>query len=606
MIKDFFTKTYSNLQTIKTGIIFLLKIEKTYIVLHLLSCSITPLLPYIGIFFMARIINELFTNRDIRVLNIYVFLAVLLTIIYVIVLNAINYIKQYRLNQFYKNEKMFFAEKTMSLDYEQLENYYVKVLFERIQLESQSGHNAYFLYTFFGKCLGNLVSVIVAILIIKDFYLVSQVGLFFSAIALLIVLGVIAINMMANYKTNLYMLNYYDECVDIGGRLNFYYNFFKDYKTGKDVRMNGIENYVLQIQRHYNDEHNNIVSKTKLRCLKFVILNRFITDLLSIIAYSTLAVICLRGYIPIGDVAKYVACILLLVNASSEVVLQFQSLIDNNKYLQNYLKYLEMPSIIKNGTLPIDLENINEIEFKNVSFKYPGSANYALYNFSFCFSSRHRYAVVGINGSGKTTMIKLMCRLYNPTSGIILLNGIDIQKYDYDQYIKLFGVVFQDFKLFSFSLSQNIAADISYDSKKLCEVLNKVGIFDWANNLPDGIHTPLYKDFEESGIEISIGESQKIAIARAVYKNSKFMIMDEPTSALDPVAESEIYTQLDRLVDNKTMIFISHRLSSCLFCDNIIVLHEGKLIQNGSHEMLVTKREGKYYELWKSQQQHYI
>lgn len=210
-----------------------------------------------------------------------------------------------------------------------------------------------------------------------------------------------------------------------------------------------------------------------------------------------------------------------------------------------------------------------------------------------------------MNGSGKTTMIKLLCRLYDPTEGFITLNSIDIKKYDYEEYLSLFSVVFQDFKLFSYTLGQNVAADIDYNSERAEECLVKSGFSERFFKLPKKLDTCLYKDFEEDGMEISGGEAQKNAIARALYKDALFIILDEPTAALDPIAEFEIYSKFNDIVGEKTAIYISHRLSSCRFCDDIAVFDEGKMIQRGSHDTLIMDVEGKYYELWDAQAQYY-
>ena len=214
-------------------------------------------------------------------------------------------------------------------------------------------------------------------------------------------------------------------------------------------------------------------------------------------------------------------------------------------------------------------------------------------------------AVVGMNGSGKTTMIKLLCRLYDPTEGEIMLNDIDIKKYDYDEYMSIFSVVFQDFKLLSFTLGQNVAASTEYDGVKTENCLNMAGFGDRLSDMQKGLETALYKDFEEDGVEISGGEAQKIAIARALYKDAPFIVLDEPTAALDPIAEYEIYSKFNEIVGNKTAIYISHRLSSCRFCNDIAVFHEGELIQRGSHDTLIADENGKYYELWNAQAQYY-
>ena len=213
---------------------------------------------------------------------------------------------------------------------------------------------------------------------------------------------------------------------------------------------------------------------------------------------------------------------------------------------------------------------------------------------------------MGTNGSGKTTLIKLLCRLYDPTEGEILLNGVDIRSFSEKEYLELLSIVFQDFKLFAFTLGENVAAAESYEKEKAREALIKVGFEDRLKRLEKGLETSLYRDFEEEGVEVSGGEAQKIAIARALYRNASMIILDEPTAALDPIAEQEIYEKFHTLVEGKTAVYISHRLSSCRFCDTILVIHEGKLVQKGSHDDLVRQTEGKYYELWNAQAQYYM
>lgn len=236
---------------------------------------------------------------------------------------------------------------------------------------------------------------------------------------------------------------------------------------------------------------------------------------------------------------------------------------------------------------------------------YPGSETDALKHLTFRFKLGTKLAVVGRNGSGKSTMIKLLCRLYDPTEGEILLNGINIQKYDYDEYMSLFSVVFQDFQLMSFTLGENVAASRSYDPAKVRRCLEQAGFGDQLSQLPNGLDTYLNQDFDQGGVTMSGGEAQKIALARALYKDAPFMILDEPTAALDPLAEYEVYTRFNDMVRNKTAVYISHRLPSCRFCDEIAVFHQGELVQYGSHPQLLADQNGQYYALWNAQAQYY-
>ncbi len=262
--------------------------------------------------------------------------------------------------------------------------------------------------------------------------------------------------------------------------------------------------------------------------------------------------------------------------------------------------FLDIPNRMYQGSLTVEKRSDRnyEVEFRNVSFRYPNTEQYALRNISLKFKVGERLALVGQNSSGKTTFIKLLCRLYDPTEGEILLNGIDIRKYNYHEYMNVFSVVFQDFKLLSLPVGQNIAAREVCDAQKAEDCCRKAGIRERVASMENGLDTFLYKDLSEEGVRISGGEEQKLAIARALYRDSAFLILDEPTAALDPMAEYEIYTRLNEIVEDKTAIYISHRLSSCRFCDEIIVFHEGHMVQQGSQEALLAQKEGKYSELW--------
>lgn len=279
----------------------------------------------------------------------------------------------------------------------------------------------------------------------------------------------------------------------------------------------------------------------------------------------------------------------------------------NTGYLDKTFEFLDIPNAMYQGSLTTEKRSDRryEVEFKDVSFKYPGSDIWALRHVNMKFKVGKRLAVVGENGSGKTTFIKLLCRLYDPQEGQILLNGIDIRKYRYDDYINIFSVVFQDFQLISQPLGNNVAGSMNYDRERVRKALLDAGFGDRLATMEKGLDTTLYKGVYEDGVDVSGGEAQKIAIARALYKDAPFIILDEPTAALDPIAEAEIYSKFDEIAGDKTAIYISHRLSSCKFCDEIAVFHEGAVIQQGTHAELVADENGKYYELWNAQAQYY-
>lgn len=279
----------------------------------------------------------------------------------------------------------------------------------------------------------------------------------------------------------------------------------------------------------------------------------------------------------------------------------------NADYLEKTFEFLDIPNSMYQGSLTTEkrADCRYEVEFKDVSFQYPGSDIWALRHVNMKFKIGKRLAIVGENGCGKTTFIKLLCRLYDPQEGQILLNGIDIRKYRYDDYMGIFSVVFQDFQLICQPLGANVAGGINYDSDRVKKALVDAGFGERLSHMEKGLDTMIYKNLSEDGVDVSGGEAQKIAIARALYKDAPFIILDEPTAALDPIAEAEIYSKFDQITGHKTAIYISHRLSSCKFCDEIAVFHQGRVIQQGTHESLVNERNGKYYELWNAQAQYY-
>lgn len=324
-------------------------------------------------------------------------------------------------------------------------------------------------------------------------------------------------------------------------------------------------------------------------------------------AYLTIAVLALLGTVSLGNVVKFAGCLKNLMSAIVSLIGNLGDLAVTARRHISTFEFLALENEMYAGKLPVEKRSDNQyqIEFHNVSFRYPGTKQYALKNFSMKLKIGEKLAIVGMNGSGKTTMIKLLCRLYDPQEGEILLNNVDIRKFKQEEYNRLFSIVFQDFKLFPFKLAENVAVSKQYDIQEVKNCLIGAGFEERLKELKYGIDSYLYKDYDEDGLEISGGEEQKIAIARAVYKEAPFILLDEPTAALDPLSEYEIYTNFDKIIGTKTAIYISHRLSSCRFCEKIAVFHKGELVQFGNHEELVKDTKGKYYEMWQAQAQYY-
>lgn len=328
--------------------------------------------------------------------------------------------------------------------------------------------------------------------------------------------------------------------------------------------------------------------------------------LVNMAVFLTVAAKAFLGVFGIGNFLLYRGTVTRFVNAVSNTLWELTLLRENNEALLLLYRFLDLPDEMYHGTLAVEKrDDIDyEIEFRNVSFRYPGTEDWVLRNVNMKFRIGDKLAIVGENGSGKTTFIKLLCRLYDPTEGVILLNGIDITRYRYEEYLTLFSVVFQDYRLFQFSLAANVAGAFDYDRDRVEKCLAQVGFGDRLAGLEKGIDTVMGRDYENDGIDLSGGEEQKVALARAVYKDAPFVILDEPTAALDPKAEAAVYENFQKIAEHKTAVFISHRLSSCRFCDDIIVFDKGRLVQQGGHEMLEAQ-EGKYRQLWNAQAQYY-
>lgn len=324
--------------------------------------------------------------------------------------------------------------------------------------------------------------------------------------------------------------------------------------------------------------------------------------------------VCIKawaGAFGIGLVAQYIGAMGELATGMRSALWILGEMKYNVPFLEETFLFLDTPNRMYTGTLTTEKRSDRnfEIEFRDVSFRYPGTEDWALRHVSFRFHIGERLAVVGQNGSGKTTMIKLLCRLYDPDEGEILLNGIDIRKYKYDDYRALFAPVYQDFHLYDLPIGENVATvskgHPDYDENLIRSCLEKVGFGDRLASLPKGIDTGVGHSLDKDGIKLSGGEAQKIAIARALYPNRTFLILDEPTAALDPITEYEIYTRLNDIVEDRTAVFISHRLSSCRFSDRVLVFDRGMLVQSGTHSELVNDASGKYHALWHAQAQYY-
>lgn len=605
------------------GYKFWYKIDKNIIIYKILYAICGIVSPYTTVYISALLITGIAEGKELKKLFSYALAIVGINLI----MSFLNRICLRKINAsqnfIWEKKEIFFNSVNMSMQYEHLENPETHLKRDRIfEAAAANGFGTFMLLWHIEQFVRGIFSVIISISLSISLFTLKAPGIYSGIWALInsplsavIVIAMIILNIYINILTVTRQSDFlYKEIEELqhDNRIFKYYDrMIENYNAAAEIRIfdekSLIEKSWLNIYVHPKYMTNIIKYYRKTGRLRVLT-----TFLMNITLYLFIGAKAYMGAFGIGNFVLYISTIERFIGAISDLFQTVSMLYSNIPYLRDEFSYLDMPNNMYQGTLKVEKrafcdegDNDYEIEFRDVSFRYPNTEAYALRHVNLKFKIGEKMAVVGENGSGKTTFIKLLCRLYDPTEGVILLNGIDIKKYDYDEYMSIFSVVFQDFKLFSFSLGQNVAASTNYDESRVIECLTKSGFFDRLAKMPKGLKTCLYKDFDEEGVEISGGEAQKIALARALYKNAPFIILDEPTAALDPISEYEIYSNFNRIVGNKTAIYISHRLSSCRFCNDIAVFSNGSLIQRGSHDILIQDENGKYHELWNAQAQYY-
>jgi ATP-binding cassette subfamily B protein len=580
---------------------------------------VSAFLPYVGLYFSAKIIDELAQARRPEVLLQLVLAALLITAAMSFGKAALERWKNYeRAGWFSKDDKLY-SDKLLSLDFCALDAPRTH------ELLSQVRQNAQWFGWGIGMPVGQLETLLTAVLQIGG-SIALTVSLFTlsvpsgpltvlnnplsAALSAVVLLTVALLVPALSNAGSIYWVSYADKAKEGNRKFGFYGFAACDRRRALDTR---VYRQDILCQKSFLD-HNLFGVKSDIAKLARGPIGLY-SAASSAISYAFTGLVyvfvCLKawgGAFGIGAVTQYVGAITLLSGGVASLFYTLGEMRVNAAFLRTTYEFLDIPNTMYQGSLTVEkrADRCYNIEFRDVSFKYPGAETWALRHVSMTFKVGERLAVVGRNGSGKTTFIKLLCRLYDPTEGEILLNGIDIRKYNYAEYLSVFSVIFQDFKLFAFPLGQNVTASAEPDRTRVETCLTKAGFSDRLKEMPQGIDTCLYKDFDEKGVEISGGEAQKIAIARALYKDAPFIVMDEPTAALDPVAEYEVYSKFNEIIGDKTAIFISHRLSSCRFCDEIAVFDLGSVVQKGSHDALLKEENGIYSKLWYAQAQYYL
>lgn len=580
----------------------------------------SALSPYVTIYLSAQIINELAGSRRADVLWPLVLLTVGSTALLAMLTGVLSHYKEAMYSKYQVRKNYIFSDKMLSMDYADIDNPVTHDTLAQIkQSENWSGWGLNQLFDFFADSLQSIFGILGAIALTVSLFSIPVPETAGTLTALnhpififaFVVILVLAAGLSPICKNK--AVDYISSCAEnarFGNRLFAAFGLLSD-EPSRDLDIRIYNQQV--IVRHYVDMDKTFVVGGKMAKLvagpagAWSAASSCISSLLTGIVYVFVCLKAWAGAFGVGSVTQYVGAVTSLSKNISLMIETIGKMRSNVPFMQTTYQFLDIPNAMYQGSLTTEKRSDRqyEVEFKDVSFKYPGSDQWSLRHVNLKFQVGKRLAVVGENGSGKTTFIKLLCRLYDPQEGHILLNGIDIRKYNYRDYMDIFSVVFQDFQLLSQPLGANVAGSFDYDEKRVKKALIDAGFGQRLDTMPQGLNTYLYKDLENSGVDVSGGEAQKIAIARALYKNAPFIILDEPTAALDPIAEAEIYSKFNDIADDRTAIYISHRLSSCKFCDEIAVFCDGAVIQLGTHEKLLADEGGKYYELWNAQAQYY-
>lgn len=575
----------------------------SYVFLLLFQILLQAISPFSKIIFPTLIIEEL-TKVPLDQVNLsnltwilVLFLAVEFIIPFLMNLNWMFLL--YNENMLNKYWKKLMGDKMMQMRFYHLEN---PDVLDQIS-KAQDGLLGY------GNNLGGfqaLINNIISILsnflsVVGIIYIIAQINIWL----IFILIGIVGLRLWNQSQIKKLNIQQWEERKRMNRENEYYSSLLTDFKYGKDIRLYACKDLLITKNKEYIEDTYQYQIKINQKFKKLTIIDNLFNMVNQLLTYGYVAYYFIQSYISIAQYSLYVTSINTFISSSYSIFNSFLNIRQNTKMMSEFKKFMEIDATYQEGNVKINPNEPIVLEFKDVSFAYPNTTEYVLRHINCRMEGQKKISIVGENGAGKSTFIKLLMRLYDPTEGEILLNGINIKEIPIQDYYALFSVVFQDYQLIGFNLGEQITSSDTFDEEKVLQILSEVQFNHKMENLQKGLATSMLKYFDDQGIELSGGESQKIAIARALFKDGKILILDEPTSALDPLAEYEIYSQFHKMTQGKLTFYISHRLSSCRFCDEIMVLEHGEIVQLGHHDKLILDEKGKYFEMFKAQAKYY-
>lgn len=591
-----------NQRSLKTNIKFLIHNawiwDKKVFIYFGIYTVLAAIAPFIGIFSPKFLIDELMGPK--RVNNLIVIIG-----IFFILSSAINYSIAYLKGAYYPRMILIrfkftcmLQKKSLIMDFKNTEN--PKILNDIESAWTSVSNNDTGIEGMFHKLFGVFGSIIAFMGYVTIVATLSP-----------LVLAYLIINVLITYFLNLKVKRYEygrkNDIADINRKSNYIYKTMYDFSYGKDIRIYRLNKWLSNKFKNFKKNHVGIYKKIQYKYFKAAVVDVLLLLVREGIIYAYLIYQVLYRGMSIGNFSMYFITIGGFAAWMQNIMNDLAHINTQNLYLNDFRDFLEIKDEDETEN-PVNMpkELPYGIEFKNVSFKYPNTNRYIYKDISLKITKGQRLAIVGINGAGKTTFVKLLTRLYQPTEGEILLNGINIKKFTKEEYYKIFSVVFQDIKMLAFTVEENVALTHkdNINREKVIEAIDMAGMSEKINSLHKGIDTSVLKILDNNGIEFSGGQNQRIALARALYKDGNVVILDEPTAALDPIAEYNMYKDFDKIIGDKTAVYISHRLASTRFCDAIAFFENGKVKEYGTHDELL-KKNGSYAEMFNVQAQYY-